>query len=156
MSDKGIRYSIAYEEALRAISDQQNALDALQNRAGTLASAGALATGLIALNRQRGPMGAGGLVAVACLLGIILLTGIILWPRSKWRFHFWASKLHWDYIEGPNPATADVMRRDLALHLDSYLLANSQRMDRFGVLLSISIMLLFVDIAAIIFEIWRG
>lgn len=48
------------------------------------------------------------------------------------------------------------MKRDLALHLDAYLQANAQRLDTFGVLLSISIVLLFADILAIIFEIWRS
>ena len=156
MSDKGDRYAIAYQEALRAIADQQTALDALQTRAGTVASAGALATGLIALGRPSDALRLGGLLAIGCLLGIVLLTGLILWPRREWRFHFRASNLHWEYIEGPNPGNADVMKRDLALHLEAYLTANSHRIDRFGILLSVSIVLLFADIAAIIFEIWRS
>lgn len=45
------RHQLAYEEALRAVADQQSALDALRSRAGVVASAGAIAIGSLALGR---------------------------------------------------------------------------------------------------------
>jgi hypothetical protein len=65
MDDGDIRYTIAYEEALRAIGDQQAALDVLQARAGTIASAGAIATGLIGLGASDGRgLGIAGFAAI--------------------------------------------------------------------------------------------
>lgn len=148
------RYEIAYQEALRSISDQQTAL---QNRASTVASAGAVITGLIGLRNDAGTgSGALGFVAIASLLIIVILSGTIMWPRREWRFHFRASDLQWNYLEGPRRLSADLMKRDLALHLESYFHANAERIDRFGVLLSVAIVLLFVNVIAVALEVWRS
>ncbi len=55
------------------------------------------------------------------LRGLLILSGTIMLPRREWGFHFRASSLQWSYIEGPGPASEDLMRRDLALHLDAYV-----------------------------------
>jgi len=81
---------------------------------------------------------------------------MIMWPRREWRFNFLASALHWNYIEGPRPLGIDLMKRDLALHLESYFRTNAARIDRFGVLLSSAIVLLLVDVIAVVLEIWRS
>lgn len=113
------RYEIAYQEALRSISDQQRAIEVLQNRASTVASAGAVVTGLIGLGSgaQGGP-NISGFIAMGSLLLIIVLCGVILWPREQLWFRFRASDLHARYIEGPRPLNADRMKRDLALHVE--------------------------------------
>jgi len=149
------RYSIAYQEALRAISDQQKALDVLQSRASAVASAGAVVTGLIGFGAgDQGPR-IFGVLAIICLLAIVCLIGVIIWPRKEWRFNFLASSLQWNYIEGPNPLREDLMKRDLALHLEGYFKANARHLDTFGVLLSAAIVLLLIDVSAVLFEIWR-
>jgi hypothetical protein len=148
------RHKIAYEESLRAIADQQSALDAIHNRASTIASASAVATGLLGLSSETKSLGIGGLIAVSSLLGILGIVGWILWPRREWRFHFEASKLHWNYIEGPRPLSANQMRRDLALYLESYFNINAVHLDRFGVLIGVAIILLFVDVGGVIWEVW--
>lgn len=151
------RHSIAYQEALRAISDQQTALDALQSRASTLASAAAVVTGLVGLARSDSDVvGLPGLTAVLCLAGILILVGLILWPRRQWLFHFQASKLYWSYIEGPNPLSTSQMKRDLALHLEASFHSNAQRIDRFGNMLGFAILLLFIEVAAVMLELWRA
>jgi hypothetical protein len=86
----------------------------------------------------------------------VVFTGIILWPRREWRFNFLASHLHWNYIEGPRPLDGNLMKRDLALHLEAYFQANSPRIDRFGAMLSGAIVLLFFDLGAVLLEIWRS
>lgn|GEM_PF-5044262 len=68
------------------------------------------------------------------LRGLLILSGTIMLPRREWGFHFRASSLQWSYIEGPGPASEDLMRRDLALHLDAYVQANAPSL---GVLLVI-------------------
>jgi hypothetical protein len=157
MPDGDVRYTIVYQEALRAIADQQAAVDALQTRAGTVAAGGTIATSLIGLGAANsGSLGVGGFAAVIFLLGIVLLTGAILWPHRDWRFIFEASRLHWNYIEGPHPLDANLMKRDLALYLEAYHRANSPKIDRFGVMLSGAIVLLFLEIGAVLLEIWRS
>lgn len=157
MTDRETKYTIAYEEALRAISDQQTALDALQTRAGTVVSAGAIATGLIGVSASRGTgFGLPEFLAIVFLLAIVVLTGFILWPRREWRFHFRSSDLQWNYIEGPNPLDASLMKRDLALHLEAYFRVNALSLDRFAIMLSAAIVLLFLNIGAVVLAIWRN
>jgi len=146
------RYDIAYREALRAIADQQVGLDVVQNRASTVVSAGALVTGLLGFGVDRDSIGIAGLVATALFLCVVLLTGAIIWPRRKWRFHFKASELHWNYIEGAKSLSPDLMKRDLALYLEKYFEKNSKTVDRFGFFLSGSVIVLFLEVSAVVLE----
>lgn len=151
------RHTIAYQEALRAVSDQQTALYALHGRASTLASAAAVVTGLVGLAQSDSrALGLPGLIAVLCLAGILVLVGLIIWPRrGQWRFHFQASRLYWSYIEGPRPLSSSQMQRDLALHLEAYFRANARQLDRFGNMLGVAILLLFIEVAAVMLELWK-
>jgi hypothetical protein len=86
------RFEIAYEEATRAISDQQEALDAIQTRAGLTGSAAALVASLVADRLSgRGSLSFALEIALVGYLGIAVCIGFVLWPRRKWRFHFQAS-----------------------------------------------------------------
>jgi len=146
---------VAYREALRAIFDQQLAMNALHGRAGTVASAAAIATGLIGLGADGDGIGVAGLVALVAFAGILGIIGFILWPRKEWRFHFEASKLYWYYIDGPSPVEVGAMKRDLALHLDVYFKTNAGKIDRFGTMLATAIALLFVEVGAVLLELGR-
>jgi hypothetical protein len=88
------------------------------------------------------------------LLLIIVLSGVILWPREQWWFRFRPSDLHATYIEGPRPLNADMMKRDLALHLETAMRRNARAVDRFGSLLGVAIVLLLVDAGAVVFVVW--
>ncbi len=156
MEQKEELYDLTYRESLRAISDQQAAVDALHARSGIVASAAAIATAFIGGEvLQRGNVGRPGQVAVGAYLLVAFLTGWILWPRRKWRFHFEASRLQWNYIDGPEPLPPSLVKRDLALYLERYSQHNAAIIDRLAWLLSASIVLLLVEVLALLFELWR-
>lgn len=151
------RYELAYEEALRAISDQQEAIDALQMRAGIVASAAALVVSVAVTQLSRlGDLPIGLRLALLGYLGIAGCSGFVLWPRRKWRLHFSISDLHWSYIEGPMPATLETMHRDLGLYLDRYSAANASKVDHMAWALTASLGLLLISTAVLVFELWSA
>lgn len=151
------RYELAYDEALRSISDQQAAIDTLQMRAGIVASAAAIVVSVVATQlSQQGNLPTGLRMALLGYLGIAGCTGFVLWPRRKWRLHFSVSDLHWSFIEGPAPASLETMQRDLSLYLDRYFEANASKVDRMAWALTMSIGLLFTSTAILVFELWSS
>jgi hypothetical protein len=81
--DKEFPYRIAYDEAVRALSQQQSMIDSLRTRAGLLLSAAAITTSFLgaqALN-DGGPSVATWL-ALAGFVGLSVASLAILWPHS--------------------------------------------------------------------------
>jgi hypothetical protein len=82
-ADKDFPYRIAYDEAVRALSQQQSMIDSLRTRAGLLLSAAAITTSFLgaqALN-DGGPRIATWL-ALASFVGLSIASLAILWPHS--------------------------------------------------------------------------
>jgi hypothetical protein len=105
-ADKDSRYRIAYDEAVRALSQQQSTIESLRTRAGLLLSAAAITTSFLgaqALN-DGGPSVATWL-ALACFAGLSIAALAILWPH---RLEFTANPANViaSYIETGEPLTA--------------------------------------------------
>lgn len=114
-------YEIAYDEAVRALSQQQSAVDNLRTRAGVLLSAAAIATSFLGGQAIRADpnLDLCSWVAIAAFvaLGICALT--ILWPRDEWGFTAAPSILVRDYIEAKTPRAVAGIHRDLALYMEA-------------------------------------
>ncbi len=151
------RYELAYQESLRAISDQQQAIDALQTRAGIVASAAAVVVSIAVTQLSRvGDLPLGLRIALLGYLGIALCSGFVLWPRRMWRLHFGISDLHWSYIEGPRSVSLDAMYRDLGLYLDRYFVANASKVDQMAWALTGSLTLLLMSTVVLVYELWSS
>lgn len=149
-------YAVVLQESIRAISDQQSAVTLLGTRAGFVASAAALVASLSGDELLDGAQPNLWLkLGLVSYLGVAIMTGYILWPRRKWRFHFSAARLHWLYLEGPDPLPVELMQRDLALHLESYVQQNAAQIDRLGWALAASIALLLAGTVSLIYYFWR-
>ena len=148
-------YRVVLQESIRAISDQQIGMDVLCTRSGFVASAAALVASLSGTELLDGAR-TDWLLKVGLLsyLGVALMTGYILWPRRKWRFHFSAARLHWLYLEGPDPLPFELMQRDLALHLENYIQENARLVDRMAWALAISIALLLAGTVTLVYHFW--
>jgi hypothetical protein len=154
--DKESGYGIILDEAIRAISDQQSALDVLTTRASYVASAAALVASLSGREFLGSPRpGIWLKVGLAAYLAVAAVTAYILWPRRKWRFHFSPARLQWLYLESPSPLSISVIKRDLALHLDAYLEHNARKIDRLSWALAGSIGLLLLGTASLVYHLWR-
>ena len=148
-------YHAALQESIRAISDQQVAVDVLGTRSGFVASAAALVTSVSGTELIDGAR-TDWLLRVGLLsyVGVAFMTGYVLWPRRKWRFHFSAARLHWLYLEGPDPLPYELMQRDLALHLESYIQQNARHVDRMAWALAFSIALLLAGTVTLVYHFW--
>ena len=109
------RKELAYNESLRALTQQASVLDALRTRTGILLAALSVTATFL------GPMGladdsltgfgwAGtGAFAVAALAAL----GVLL-PRDRWEFSMDANTIIDGYIEDPDPASLDEMHLEFA------------------------------------------
>jgi hypothetical protein len=74
-ADKEFQYRIAYDEAVRAPSQQQNTIESLRTRAGLLLSSAAITTSFLgaqALNE-------GGPAIPTWIAGVLLTLEVVLW-----------------------------------------------------------------------------
>ena len=85
-ADKDLLYKVAYDEAVRALSEQQGVIDSFRTRAGLLLSAAAITTSFLGAQALNG--GDSSLAAWLALIGFAGVAAIslaILWPR-QWEF----------------------------------------------------------------------
>lgn len=154
-ADKELPYRIAYDEAVRALSQQQTTIDSLRSRAGLLLSAAAITTSFLgaqALND--GDPGIATWLALASFAGVSIAALAILWPHQL-EFTADPANVIESYIETEDPLTAAEIHRDLSLHMhDSYadnLTGQKQLASRFrlaGALLTLEVFLWIIDLAS--------
>jgi hypothetical protein len=124
-------YALAYEEAKRALEEQERVVAELRSRAGTLIAAAAITTsvlgGRILSSHHVHPL---AWIAIGCfvLLGVTLL--ILLWPWRDWRFTVNAQSFIQTYLEPPDGTALDLpaIHRDLALHMEASWQANRDQL----------------------------
>lgn len=138
-------YKVAYDEAVRALSAQQAVIDSVRSRAGLLLSAAAITTSFLgsqALDRASNPA---SWVALASFAAISLVSLAILWPRH-WEFSASPNEVISTYVEADEPALAQVLHRDLSLHMNSSYLENLEGLRRLAALLQAAGILLTVEL----------
>jgi hypothetical protein len=154
-ADKELPYRIAYDEAVRALSQQQESIDSLRTRAGLLLSAAAITTSFLGAQALKdGDPRIATWLALASFVSLSIAILAILWPH---RLEFTADPANviGSYIETDEPLSSAEIHRDLALHMhDSYadnLVGQKQLALRFrlaAVLLTTEVTLWIIDLAA--------
>lgn len=145
------RYSLVLDQALRALGQQQDALDNLRDRAGTLVAAAALVSSFLGAatlgdKHQTRPATALTILAVAAFLVVVAAVIVILWPYS-WRTGVDADLLLLDYVEAPQPASLDETRRSLAYYIAEDVRTNSVRLDRLWWALRVAVCAIGAEVA---------
>ncbi len=154
-ADKDIPYRIAYDEAVRALSQQESIVDSLRTRAGLLLSAAAITTSFLGAQA----LGDGGTsvvtwLALASFVGLAIAALATLWPH---RLEFTANPANVieSYIETSEPLSVAEIHRDLSLHMHSSYDANLAHLQRLasrfrlaGVLLTAEVILWIVDLTS--------
>jgi hypothetical protein len=122
-------YELAYQEGLRAISQQQAVLESLRGRAGTLLAVASIVTSFLggfALGND-GPAGWSWL-AIGLFLAAAAAVAYILKPRDQWHFRSRPSVIIGSYVEDEPPAPLWAMHKQLAEHLEVDFDANEKNM----------------------------
>jgi hypothetical protein len=145
--------SIIYEEALRGITRQQNVIDALRTRSGTLFAAASLVTAFLggqalARHPQLDILAWLAIVAFVTLFGLVLA---ILWP---WRFRFTLSPqiLIEDHLDKSVPE----LQKYLAEVWDKNYNLNDVTLGRLHVVFRLACIALPVEVLAWLLSLGRG
>jgi hypothetical protein len=122
-------YEVAYQEGLRAITQQQAVLEGLRGRAGTLLAVASIVTSFLAplVLRDGRPIGLGWL-AILLFLGAAGLVIYVLAPKREWFFRTKPSEIIGNYVEDEPPAPLWAMHKQLAVHLENDYAANERYM----------------------------
>ncbi len=122
-------YELAYQEGLRAITQQQAVLESLRGRAGALLAVASIVTSFLggfALGAD-GPAGLAWL-AMGLFLAAAAAVAYILKPRDQWHFRSRPSVIIRSYVEDEPSAPLWAMHKQLAEHLEVDFDANEQNM----------------------------
>lgn len=102
-------YKVAYDEAVRALSEQEAAIESVRARAGLLLSAAAVTTSFLGSQAlQDGDLGPCSWLALLCFVAVAATSLAILWPRN---WEFTASSR--GVVEGLNESAEKVRIEDL-------------------------------------------
>lgn len=145
-ADKDILYRVAYDEAVRALSEQQGVIDSFRTRAGLVLSAAAITTSFLgaqALEGGSSPWTAW--LALVAFVGVALVSLGILWPR-RWEFTANPRDVIRTYIESEEPAPIDELHRDLSLHMHDSYSVNRQGLEQLAVFFQIACGLLALEV----------
>lgn len=126
----GLLYKVAYDEAVRALAEQQGLIESIRTRAGILFSAAAITTSFLGAQAlQSGDSNFVSWLALLCFVGVAAASLAILWPR-KWEASANPREVIETYIESAEPALAGELHRDLSLHMHHSYLENDGGLNR--------------------------
>lgn len=145
-ADKDLLYKVAYDEAVRALSEQQAVIDSFRTRAGLLLSAAAITTSFLGAQALDG--GDSNLAAWLALVGFVGVAAIslaILWPR-QWEFTANPRDVIQTYIEAETPALIEELHRDLSLHMHNSYVENRAGLEQLAIFFQIASGTLTVEV----------
>lgn len=122
-------YELAYNEARRALDEQESAVTELRNRSGQLIAAAALTTSFFG-GEAIGHFDAMAWVAVGFFVTLSFAVLAVLWPRHDWEFNLSPAQLIATYIEpvDGDPLPLPAIHRDLALHMGNSASRNRKQL----------------------------
>jgi hypothetical protein len=149
-------YKVAYDEAVRALSEQQAVIDSFRNRTGLLLSAAAVTTSF--LGAQTLDSGSSSLLSWLALISFVAVAAAslaILWPR-EWEVTANPRDVIKGYIESAEPVSVEELYRNLSLYMHSGYLENREGIEQLGLLFQIASGLLTVEVALWILALARA
>jgi len=145
-ADKDLLYKVAYDEAVRALSEQQEVIDSFRTRAGLLLSAAAITTSFLGAQAlDGGDSNLGAWLALIAFVGVAAISLAILWPR-RWEFTANPRDVIQTYIEAEEPAPIDELHRDLSLHMHTSYVENRVGLEQLAIFFQIASGLLTVEV----------
>lgn len=139
-------YKVAYDEAVRALSDQRLEVDGVHSRTGLLLSVATVVTSFLgARTLESGSLSPTSWLALASFIATALVS---LATLRSFRGEFTAdvSNLIAIYPEAPEPVPIEELPRDLALHMHGSYARNLERLDRLEMFFQIASGLLIAEV----------
>ena len=142
------RLAFIYQEAVRGLNHQQNMVENMNSRAGSLIFATAFASSLLGSRALSDGLGPWEWIAGALLFSIGGLIVFMLWPYHRYSFRFDPEELLHQYVDGKQPATLSAMHRALALRIKADMADNWKIIHRLRVALQVALVFLLMNILA--------
>lgn len=142
------RVAFVYQEAVRGLNHQQNLVENMNSRAGSLIFATAFANSLLGSRALSDGLGTWDWIAAALLFAIGALIVFMLWPYHRYSFRFDPEELLRLYVDDNQSTTLSGMQRALALRIKADMADNWRIIRRLRVALQIALLFLLLDILA--------
>lgn len=142
------RLTFIYQEAVRGLNHQQNLVENMNSRAGSLIFATAFANSLLGSRALSDGLGIWEWIAAALLFAIGALIVFMLWPFHRYSFRFDPEELLAQFIDGSPETTLSDMHRALALRIKADMADNWRIIRRLRVALQLALIFLLLDILA--------
>jgi len=143
---KDTLYKVAYDEAVRALSEQQAVIDSFRTRAGLLLSAAAITTSFLGAQALEG--GKSSLFSWSALFGFVAVSSVclaILWPR-RWEFTANSLGMIESCIESAESVQVGELHRDLSLQMHNSYLENHRGLKQLAIFFQIASSLLAIEV----------
>jgi hypothetical protein len=139
-------YKVAYDEAVRALSEQQAAIESFRGRAGLLLSAAAVTTSFLgAQAMQRRSAGFCSWLALLSFIAVAAASLAILWPRS-WESTANSRRVLESCIEPAEEIRIEDLYRALSLRMQVSFSANHQGLKELAALFQAASGLLTIEV----------
>lgn len=139
-------YKVAYDEAVRALSEQQAAIESVRTRAGLLLSAAAVTTSFLGAQALQG--GGAGFFSCLALLGFVAVAATslaILWPRD-WESTANSRRVLDSFTKSAGEIRIEDLYRDLSLRMQVSFSANHQGLNELATLFQAASGLLTIEV----------
>ena len=140
-------YKVAYDEAVRALSEQQAVVESFRTRAGLLFSTAAVTTSFLGAQafRSGGPTIASWL-ALICFIAVAAAALAVLWPQP-WEGAASPREVIDAYMDVSGVAPVEELHRDLSISLHRSYIENRVGLRQLAALLQLASGFLAVEVA---------
>jgi hypothetical protein len=143
---KELLYKVAYDEAVRALSEQKDAIESVRSRAGVLLSITALTTSVLGAPALKG--GGSSIFSWLALLSFAVVAGTsiaILWPHH-WEFVVSPRSVVEGYAGAAEDVPAERLYRDLSLCMHGSVIKNHQGLKSLAARFQVASALLVIEV----------
>lgn len=145
-ADKDLLYRVAYDEAVRALAEQQAEIDSFRNRAGLLLSSAAITTSFLGAQSFDGDsLTATSWLALLAFIGAAAISLAILWPRP-WELTANPRDVIEPYLREEESVPIDELHSELSFHMHSSFVENRAGVQHLALLLQIASGLLVLEV----------
>jgi hypothetical protein len=136
--------ALSYELSLRALDQQERAIEELRNRTGTLLAASSLLASFLGARAiDRAGVDGVALIPLLAFVGSVLLSVYVLAPKSNLEFALRGSEV-WEYFVSEDDDLAEA-HRTLAYWIDDVRANNQGLIDRLLICFSIACVGLVIE-----------
>jgi hypothetical protein len=147
------RAAFIYQEALRGLLQQLDAIESIHARAATLIFAASFASSLLGSRALEDGVGAWDWIALGLLVALGALAVLLLWPYYNLTFRFDPEVLLARYVDVAEPVPMAAMHRELALEIELDRQRNGRLVRRLREGLQLALILLLAEIVVWLFSI---